>query len=499
VRTYYLATVLILCSISGCGRRGTQETRELAGIAGCWKGGEVSGVARPPSELRFFSWRPDSSLSLSLTYEIGPRSRVRTSDIEVTASGGIVRWDGHEGFLSEDKDTLTVLERKREGKSLWRFVRHAPADSLMAQLYTYAGRDFVYSIPDSRGDGWDCAHMARCGIDTARIIEFIDHIVRGKHDDIHSVLVVKDATLIVEEYFADNGTKHGPFITGLFRNRVHHLASTTKSVTSLLVGIAIDQGFITGAQDPIYRYLPTYLPLFTDDKRRITIGHMLTMTPGFAWRQVGVSDDRNDGMLMWNAGDVISFVLEKPLEAAPGKKFNYTNGVPTVTGAVLKNAVGREVAEFAEKYLFQPLGISEYVWTSYPDGSIETDGGLALRPRDLAKIGQLYLNGGLWNGQRVVSKKWIRESTKERLTFGEASRWGYGYYWTRAQLHISDRVVELFCVPGDGNQILAVFPELNMVVVFTAGNYGRDPKPVYAELFEKYLLPAVISDENEGG
>jgi CubicO group peptidase (beta-lactamase class C family) len=138
------------------------------------------------------------------------------------------------------------------------------------------------------------------------------------------------------------------------------------------------------------------------------------------------------------------------------------------------------------------MGISEYVWTSYPEGSIETDGGLALRPRDQAKIGQLFLNKGVWNGQKVVSEEWIRAAMKERLKFGESLQWGYGYHWMQAESRIGDRVMRSCFIAGDGNQILAVFPELELVVVFTAGNYGIDPKPVYYSLFESFILPAVM-------
>jgi CubicO group peptidase (beta-lactamase class C family) len=141
---------------------------------------------------------------------------------------------------------------------------------------------------------------------------------------------------------------------------------------------------------------------------------------------------------------------------------------------------------------FRPLGINQYGWTSYPDGSIETDGGLALRPRDLAKVGQLFLNSGVWEGQRIVSDEWIRESTKERLRIGGSSRWGYGYHWMRTVSLVGGQSLESYFVPGDGNQILAVFPGLRMVVVFTAGNYGRDPRNDYYRLFEEYVLRAVI-------
>jgi CubicO group peptidase (beta-lactamase class C family) len=197
-------------------------------------------------------------------------------------------------------------------------------------------------------------------------------------------------------------------------------------------------------------------------------------------------------MKMWGTEDVIGYVLQKPLEAEPGKKFNYTNGVPTVTGAIIKNAVGMDVRVFAEKYLFHPLGIYEYIWTSYPDCSIETDGGLALRSRDLAKIGQLFLNNGLWNGERIVSEQWVHESTMERLRFGRSDQWGYGYHWMQAEVRFGNRKIQTYFVPGDGNQILAVFPEFEMVVVFTGGNYGKDPKSVYLSIFESIILPAVM-------
>jgi len=487
--------VIVLCGV-GCVGGQPKNPEDLAPLAGCWKGRQIARLDRPFSELILFSWRSDSSFALSLSYETGPRSRVRTFDADVSVKEGMVYWEGHEGFLSANKDTMKVTRVEHGGKSNWLFVRERSADSLMTRLRAFPLEPYAYATPENRSDGWQCADLTAVGLEKSRITRLIEQIRIGKHDDIHSFLIVRHNRLVLEEYFAAGGKKHGPFVTGIFRDKVHHLASTTKSVTSTLVGIAIDQGFIKRVEEPIYRYLPAYSSLFTEDKKRIRICDMLTMTPGFEWRQFGVSDADNDGMRMWSTDDVIEFVLQRPLEAEPGKKFNYTNGVPTVTGEIIKNAVGMEVAAFAEKYLFQPLRISRYVWTSYPDGSVETDGGLALRSRDLAKIGQLFLNKGIWDGQRVVSEEWIRESTKERLEFGKLfSRWGYGYHWMQKAARVGNREVRSYFVPGDGNQILAVFPELGMVVVFTAGNYGRDPKPDYYSLFEKFILPAVVPEE----
>ncbi len=489
----WLVLLLMCISITGCSRQGTLNTRDLEPLAGCWEVTYISKLDRPASEWRLFSWKPDSALCQSMTFEIAPRSRLRSMDMAVSVHGHIVSWDGCRGILNATFDTMIVSEVHGSKEAPMRFVRVKSADSLMTALRSYTGNSYIYTTPETRRDGWPCADMATVGITSGRIVKLVQEIRRGRHGDIHSFLLVKDGRLVVEEYFGKGGSITGPPITRLLRDRVHHLASTTKSVTSLLVGIAIDQGFINSVEDPIYQYLPEYESLFTDQKKRIRISHMLTMTPGFQWRQFRVSDEHNDGMLMWHTDDVIRFVLQKTIATEPGKEFNYTNGVPTVTGRIIKNAVKMDVGEFADKYLFQPLGITDYLWSSYPDGSVETDGGLALRSRDLAKIGQLFVNGGEWQGRRVVSAGWIRESTRERLRFGKSLRWGYGYHWMQAESRIKDHIVQSYFVPGDGSQILAVFPDLQMTIVFTAGNYGVDPNPVYYSLFEKHILPAVIS------
>lgn len=485
-----LATIL-LCL--GCDGRQAVDREVLRDLAGCWKARQISKLDRPFSEVTLFTVRPDSSLSVSLVFETGPRSRVWLFDSDVRVQQEQIRWGDYKGILNENRDTVRATREESGGATSWLFVRDTSADSLMRQLYTLTSEPYAYREPEDRNDGWTCADMAAAGIDQERIVNLMKAITRGKHGDIHSLLVVKNGKLVVEEYFAANGGKHGPFVAGLFCEKVHHLASTTKSVTSTLVGIAIDQGFIKNVEEPIYHYLPAYSALFGDDKKRIRICDMLTMTPGFEWRQFGVSDYKNDGMRMWRTDDVIKLVLEKPLETAPGKKFNYSNGVPTVTGAILKNAVGMDVATFAKECLFQPMEISDFVWTSYPDGSIETDGGLALRSRDLAKLGQLFLDGGLWNDKRVVSEQWVHESIRERLRFGKLfNRWGYGYHWMQAESRVGNRVLHSYFVPGDGNQIVAVFPEVQMVIVCTAGNYGRDPKSDYYSLFQEFILPAVL-------
>ena len=151
-----------------------------------------------------------------------------------------------------------------------------------------------------------------------------------------------------------------------------------------------------------------------------------------------------------------------------------------------------DLDRFAETGLFGPLGISDHVWTRYFDGSIEADGGLALRSRDLARIGQLFLDRGDWRGRRIISERWIDESTRQRIPLRGPWGWGYGYYWMQVDLETERGPVHSYFVPGDGGQLLAVFPDLDMVVVLTAGNYGQDDKSVCFTMIRQGLLPAVL-------
>ena len=435
-------------------------------ILGCWKGWQFGRFSDRNEQLRLIALKPDGNPGITLIYELGPRSRVWEYDIAVTFQDSIISWKAHSGHLNESRDTMNVIKEWKGEKSTWIFTRHKEADDFMQQLAASTGKEYSYEIPGQLDDGWDCADLAEVGIDKEKIIQFMSRIAAGKHDDIHSILIVKDGKLVLEEYFATNGKRFGSFIKQVFWDKPHHLASTTKGILSALCGIAIDEGLIQNVDEPIYKYLSDYASAFTDEKKTIKVKHILTMTAGWKWEQFKYqwNDPRNNGAAMWDCEDVIKYVLERPLDAKPGQKFNYSNGVPVVMGVVLKNASGMEADHFADQNLFNPLGISDYMWTRYQDGSLETDGGLALRSRDLAKIGQLFLNRGNWQGKQIISEKWIDESIQQRIKLGGFWGWSYGYYWMQVDLNFNDQTIHSYFVPGDGGQLLSVFPYLNMVL-----------------------------------
>ena len=196
----------------------------------------------------------------------------------------------------------------------------------------------------------------------------------------------------------------------------HDIRSASKSVVSLLFGIALDRKLIPGLDEPVFNYFPEYADLRTPDKARITLRHLLTMSSGLAWDEnLPYTDPNNSEAAMLRSGDRWRFALQPRLLVAPGSEWNYSGGCTELLGAVLRKASGKPIEAFAEEALFAPLGISDFNWVRYPDNIPAAASGLQLRPRDLAKVGQLVLQRGRWDGKPIVSEPWITEATAPQI------------------------------------------------------------------------------------
>lgn len=461
-------------------------------LEGCWVGGLLMNDRLTEDiELRLIKIKPDNTLVLSLIYELGPRSRVWKYDIEITCQNREISFLAHEGHLSENLDTMYLMKNWKGEQSKWLFYRDKNYDDFIGKFISSTNNDYTYSIPVSIKESVPSGSLDEVGINANQISDFIKSIKAGIFGDIHSILIYRKGNLVLEEYFALEGEISGSFVNETYRNKVHQLSSVTKGILSLITGIAIDQGNISNVNEPIYNHLPQYVNSFSDDKKQIQIKHLLSMTSGLKWRQsdVGWDDSRNNAAEMYRCDDVVKYVLERMSDASPGEKFNYTNGEPTVMGVVLKNSCNMEVDEFAALHLFKPLGIKKFEWTRYPDGTLETDGGLKLKSRDLLKVGIIMLNGGNWQGNQIISENWIIESTKSRIDL--SFQRGYGYYWNNMKYSFQGKSENSIFIPGDGGQFLAVFPSLEMVIVFTAGIYDKDPTKMYWEIINKNILPAL--------
>jgi CubicO group peptidase (beta-lactamase class C family) len=342
---------------------------------------------------------------------------------------------------------------------------------------TESANDLADIAPERLGDGWPTGTLADQGIEAAPMKEMLQRIRAGEYTGISSVLLARRGVLVVEEYFGAFG-----------RDDLHSTRSAAKAITSALVGIAIDQGFIESVDVPTLPYFPEYegeIRNWDDRKRDVTIAHLLTMTSGV----------RGNEDAMYPTDDWIRFYLDQPLAAAPGEAFSYaTSGVVTL-GNIITRASGLRIPAFADRYLFGPLGITVYRWpitnSRGNQGLAMTGGGLNLRPRDMLKFGQLYANGGVWQGKRLISESWIEASTRKHATsdlYGE----DFGYLWRMIDRTVEGQQVRSFEAWGNGGQFIMVFPSLDLVAVFTGENYGLFPEMEQPfEMIDRYILPAV--------
>jgi CubicO group peptidase (beta-lactamase class C family) len=342
------------------------------------------------------------------------------------------------------------------------FVFSAHAD-IFSQTSAY-----VYQIPKKLNDGWEVSSLSDEGIDKEAIEEISREIADiDSYDNVLSMLIVKNGKLVHEVY--------SPYCQ---RNTLHWMASITKTITSTLIGIAIDKGFIESVDAKLYELLPQFADAFKDpEKKKIALKHIMTMTSGLDWNErVSYNDPRNSEWQMVESEDWMSHVVSHPVKDEPGTRFNYNTGGIHLLSAVIKSVSVLYAHQFAEKYLLHPMGIYGYQWNKDPMGypcTGGTDGGLGLRTRDIAKFGWLFLRDGKWKGKQIVSEKWIKEAPKTTLlTRGRGST--YGFNWTTGARSVKGKRFEYIASFGYGGQILYIVPEYDLIIVFTCELAGGD-------------------------
>jgi CubicO group peptidase (beta-lactamase class C family) len=359
-----------------------------------------------------------------------------------------------------------------------------------------------YQSPPATGDGWSTASLSEVGMDIKPINELLSLLSKPNNYDINGLLVVKDGKLVFENYYPGDEllfTDELSFTRKVFdRDTKHCLASSTKSITSILFGIAVDQGKITNIDESMFASFPEYASLNNILKGRITLRHMLTMTSGLAWDEstYPFTDSRNNLVQMALSPDPVQYMLEKHVVSKPGETWFYNSGTTNLLGAVLNRKTGIPMAKYAAENLFKPLGITDYLWQSFPnapDMAIASSL-LYLRPRDMAKVGQLFLQQGMWNGKQVVSAGWVKASTDASIPvpidYGPGfQNTGYGYQWWRGTFTKGN--TEAFYSAGFGGQFIFIMPSINTVIVMTGSNYDH-PYNDMLDIVNSYILGAII-------
>jgi CubicO group peptidase (beta-lactamase class C family) len=321
-------------------------------------------------------------------------------------------------------------------------------------------------------------------LDAEAVDAFLAAVGDGRFGDLHSTLIIMDGVTVLEAYFGGHrAAERAP------------LYSVTKSFLSALIGLAIGDGAISSVDDAVFVSFPEHQGLALEDPRKlkITIGHLLAMTAGFEWDELSTpyDDRRNDYQRYLASDDRIAFTLALPLRHEPGRRVTYCSPLSQVLSSILTRATEMSAAEYAKARLFAPLGIDDWRWTAHDLRTSVGEAGLYLRPKDMAKLGQLYLQRGVWQGEQIVPAAWVDASITPR---GTANRWNdYGYSWwlynqAAAQNHL-DGHDDIYYAVGRGGQFVWVLPSANTVIACTGWNdsNGRWPESMLWD----FLLPAI--------
>ncbi len=340
--------------------------------------------------------------------------------------------------------------------------------------------------------GWTTSTPEAEGLDPAVLSALHDEFAAGTHGYIDSMLVIRHGQLVFERGYTHDyqalfttqpDQTRGPYNYydpnwHPYRDGdLHTMQSVSKSVTSALVGIAIGRGEIPGVQAKMAPYYVDFR-LKSDQARwnAMTLEHVLTMTTGIQWDEstVAYTDPRNSCAGMEKSDDWIQFVLDQPMAADPGGAFVYNSGATELMSYLIKKTTGREAHEYAREHLFAPLGIDRFYWKTTPKGLADTEGGLYLTPRDLAKFAYLYLRDGMWEGKRVLPEGWVAASTRPLVDTGinKPKNRRYGYQWWLLP-HGDGRYA--YVANGYGGQYAIVVPEHDLIAVFTGWNIYDKP------------------------
>ncbi|WP_297332269.1 serine hydrolase [Flavobacterium sp.] len=337
------------------------------------------------------------------------------------------------------------------------------------QIYPYR-----YSKPVAEHDGITVSEVQK-PLDKCVLERLVNEVANDEYPNVHSLLIMQHGKLVFEEYFYEYN-----------KDSLHQMRSASKSVVSALTGIALQNGDVKDLQQSVTSYFPEYgAEIKTGLKDNITIENLLTNQSGL---DCDISNDSAAGneTAMGQSDDWVKYTLQLPMSDVPGGKGMYCSGNPIILGRIIEKSSAMPLSKFAERYLFGPLGVKDFKWDFKPNKSNAEDFcQVYLRPRDMAKFGQLYLNRGMWDGKQILSTEWVENSVSLHSTIQNV---GYGYLWWIKYIESEGVRYNGFAAQGNGGQRIFVFPRQDIVIVITGGNYNQQSPS--DKIIADYILKA---------
>lgn len=364
---------------------------------------------------------------------------------------------------------------------------------------------------------WPVAARAVQGVNRATLDSIDTEIRRGDYGYVDRFLVIHRGRIVTDQryehdydrIYGDSARVRNPLnasdFTGPYnyfnpwwhptyrRGDLHTLQSVTKTITSIVIGVATTRGDFPSIDTPVLAFFDTSKVRNIDDrKRRMTVRHLLTMTGGIDWNEnLPYIDPRNNAVVMEASHDWVDYTINLPMGREPGASFNYSSGETQLLSHIFRRATGFDIEEYAARHLFAPLGITRWYWKRTPIGLIDTEGGLYLEARDLARLWYLFLQDGVWQGQRLISAEWVRQSVTPAVTVGNrpgAAK--YGLKWWLYPMPGLDGAF-IWSGSGFGGQLPMAFPDRDLVVVFNGWNILPGGKGVPLARMHERLARAV--------
>jgi CubicO group peptidase (beta-lactamase class C family) len=413
-------------------------------------------------------------------------------------------------FMRDARDTTIATGLLRQGR-LSVYLRFATHDfqkvhpDSFTHFYPRGWRtgSYTYAPPRARDDGWSVGRAREAGFSEEKLERMVRMYVNASTDSAnayrpHGILIARNGKIVLEEYFL-----------GEHANKPHDTRSASKSVVTVVLGAAMQAGMKIGPQMPVFSTMGMTSPTLDPRKRAMTVYHLLTMTSGLDCNDNAPDYEKYPGSedVLTNQDtnpDWLRIVLDLKMLRDPGAEAVYCSINPFLAGEVIARATGRSFPDLAWELVASPLQMDRHFLLITPVGDSYMGGSAHYLLRDFAKFAQLYANGGTWNGRRILSEAWVRESVEPRYRIGRTFRQGpagpvetttnnYGYLWWTTEFEHQGRTVRAHHASGNGGQYSMFIPDLDLVVATYAGNYA-DAGGFYGlrDLVPKYILPALV-------